>query len=166
MYKEFTDEIVGYMISDINNAKEVQAILTQYLINYELLDEDEDRDMTKEGLTFAKGSAFYDVFVRNGRLEELYSPIYATISLSKSFMKELGFKTTKDDGVYGEAIDIRTNGMTVSNWNREGHSCTYFGETLKPNISIQIRKDSGSRTVFNGYIFYQDKLKDLLELTW
>lgn len=119
--------------------------------------------MTKEGLSFAKNSGFYDVFVNNGLLAEYYEPIYATISLSKTFMASIGFKTIKDDGIYGEAID----GITIINWNREGRLCTsYFGETLKPNISLTIKKDGGTRTVFDGYIFYEHQLKYLLELTW
>lgn len=164
MYKRYTDEIGWYKIKRKSDLKEVQAILTQYLKDNKVLDK--NRDMTKEGHSFAKGSAFYDVFVRNGRLDELYKPQYCEISLSKEFMKELGFKTTKDDGQYGQAKCIKTNGMTVIYWNREGRSCTYFGEKLEKNIAIEIRKDADTRTAFNGYIFCQSDLKDILKRTW
>jgi hypothetical protein len=86
--------------------------------------------------------------------------------LSADFLKDLGFKVIKDDGQYGEAHDIKTNGMTVLNWNREGHWCTYFGEKLEPNISISIKKDGGTRYAFNGYIFDEKELEYLLKRTW
>ena len=68
------EEIVGYNIKDESNLPKVQKILKDYLIDYEIWDK--KRDMTKEGKTFAIHSAFYDVFVRNGLLEELYRPVY------------------------------------------------------------------------------------------
>lgn len=164
MYKEFTDEIGWYTIRRKRDLKEVQAILIAYLKEYEVFDK--KRDMTKEGNSFAKGSAFYDVFVRNGRLDELFKPQYVRISLSKPFLKELGFKTVKDDGQYGQAKCIRANGMTTIAWNRKGRSCTYFGEKLEPNIAIEIRKDGGTRAAFNGYIFNERELEYLLKRTW
>lgn len=163
-YSRYTNEIGWYEIRRKSDLKEVQAILTQYLKDYDVWTE--GRDMTIEGHSFAKGSAFYDVFVRNGRLDELYKPNYCEISFSKEFMKELGFKTVKDDGVYGKAIDIKTNGMTVIYWNREGRSCTYFGEKLEKNIAVEIRKDADTRTAFNGYIFNQYDIRELLKQTW
>lgn len=164
MYKEFTDKIIAYKLKDDNNALKVQTILKDYLIDYGVWKK--GRDMFKEGFSFANGSAFHDVFVRNGLLNKLYEPIYEIISLSKEFMRELGFNTIRDDGVYGEAIDIRTNGMTIINWNREGHSCTYFGDKLESNINLEIKKDGGTRTVFCGYIFNENELKDILRMTW
>ncbi len=164
MYKEYTEEIGWYAIRRKADLKKVQAILTAYLKEYKVWDK--NRDMTKEGHSFAKDSAFYDVFVRNGRLDELFKPQYVRISLSKPFMKELGFRTTKDDGQYGQAKCIRTNGMTTIAWNREGRHCTYFGEKLEPNISVEIRKDCGTRLAFNGYIFNERELKDILKRTW
>lgn len=164
MYKEYTDNIVGYKLSNPDNLTKAQKILKDYLIDYEVWEE--GRDMSIEGRTFAKGSAFYDVFVRNGLLNDWYEPVYEKISLSKEFMEKIGFKTTSDDGIYGEAIDIRTNGMTKINWNREGRNKTYFGEKLEPNIAVEIRKDGGTRIAFNGYIFHQGDLRDLLKMTW
>jgi len=164
MYKKYTEEIVGYKLSNKKNLSKAQQILKDYLIEYEVWEE--GRDMSVEGKSFAKGSAFYDVFVKNGLLNDWYEPVYKTISLSKEFMSKVGFKTTSDDGVYGEAICVRTNGMTVINWNREGRNCTYFGEKLEPNIAVTIKKDGGTRTAFNGYIFREDQLGDLLKMTW
>ncbi len=164
MYKEFTNEISGYKLAKLSKLKEAQQILKQYLIDNEVWRK--DRDMTKEGHCFAKDSAFYSVFVLNGLLDKWYKPIYERISLSKTFMKELGFKTIKDDGIYGQAKDIRTNGMTVIEWNREGRTCTYFGDKLNPNIALSIKKDGGTRNAFNGYIFNERELKDLLIRTW
>jgi hypothetical protein len=163
-YKEFTDKIGWYQIRSKKNLPAAQQILTNYLIRWKLLDK--NRDMTKEGHSFAKGSAFHLEFEQNGLLDKWYKPVYERISLSKTFMKEIGFKTVKDDGQYGEAKDIRTNGMTVINWNREGRGCTYFGEKLDENIAISIGKDGGTRMAFNGYIFNQNEIKDILKRTW
>ena len=87
------------------------------------------------------------------------------------FLKEIGFTLVKRYNSkfspyqeYGEAKD-RT-GMTIINWNNEGHSCTYFGEKLKPNVSISIKKDGGTRYAFNGYVFTPDDVLTLLKLTW
>lgn len=86
--------------------------------------------------------------------------------LSKEYLKSIGFKVTKDDGQYGEAKEIRTNGMTVLHWNREGHSVTYFGEKLEPNIAISLGKDGGTRTAFSGYIFDEKELEYILKRTY
>lgn len=82
------------------------------------------------------------------------------------YMKSIGFKVTKDDGTYGEAKCIRTNGMTTINWNREGHSMTYFGDKLNKNVSVGIKKDAGTRTAFSGYIYSREQLELILNLTW
>lgn len=89
------------------------------------------------------------------------------------FLEEIGFTLTKEYRgnfppyqIYGEAKDIRTGGMTVLNWNEEGASCTYFGEKLEPNIWLGIGKDGGTRTAFNGYVFTQDDVRRILNLTW
>ena len=81
-------------------------------------------------------------------------------------MDSIGFTITKDDGQYGKAIHTKTSGMTVINWNREGHSCTYFGERLDDNVSVTIYKDGGTRTAFAGYVFTKEDLLTTLKLTW
>ena len=55
--------------------------------------------------------------------------------------------------------------MTHIYWNNDGHSVTYFGDKLKPNISFSIRKDADTRYAFNGYVFTQDDVRLLLKLT-
>lgn len=83
----------------------------------------------------------------------------------KNFLNEIGYKVIKDDGQYGKAHEIATNGMTVLEWNREGHGCTYFGTKLEPNASFSIRKDGNTRTAFNGYVFNQEQVRLLIQLT-
>jgi len=87
------------------------------------------------------------------------------------FLEEIGFNLVEESpskfspyAIYGEAKD-RT-GMTVLNWCEAGHSCTYFGEQLDPNTSLSIGKDGGTRFAFNGYVFTQDDVRQLLKLTW
>ena len=84
------------------------------------------------------------------------------------FLEEIGFKRVKIDSPenYGKAIDKRTNGMTVLTWNTEGHSVTYFGEPLEENTALGIGKDAGTRKAFNGYVFTQEDVKRLLQLTY
>ena len=89
------------------------------------------------------------------------------------FLKEIGFvlvslKKSDDtkDKFYGHAMDEATQGMTVLYWNTEGHSCTYFGEDLEPNTSFRIGKDADTWTAFNGYVFNQDDVRRILNLTW
>lgn len=65
---------------------------------------------------------------------------------------------------YGKAHD-RT-GMTVISWCTEGHSCTYFGDKLEPNISVGIGKDADTRMAFNGYCFSREDFERVLNLTW
>jgi len=83
------------------------------------------------------------------------------------FLKEIGFKFSKgdEDSQYGEAVSLMPRGMTVINWNNEGHFCTYFGDKLKENVSVSIKKDAGSRTAFNGYVYSQDDVRMLLDRT-
>ncbi|AGO47679.1 hypothetical protein Phi4:1_gp142 [Cellulophaga phage phi4:1] len=78
--------------------------------------------------------------------------------------KQGSFPSKEGPTWYGKAKD-RT-GMTIIHWNTEGHCCTYFGEELKPNISVCISKDGDTRTVFNGYCFTKTDLKKVLKLTW
>lgn len=84
-----------------------------------------------------------------------------------AFLEEVGFTFSKGDenSQYGEAISKRPKGMTILNWNNEGHFCTYFGDKLPENVSLYIGKDGGTRTAFNGYVFNQDQVRLLLELT-
>lgn len=83
------------------------------------------------------------------------------------FIKEINFKFVNCDenSQYGEASSNYPNGMTIINWNNEGHHCTYFGDKLESNVSMSIKKDGGTRTVFNGYVFTQDDIRNLLKLT-
>lgn len=83
----------------------------------------------------------------------------------KDYLESIGFKTVKDDGVFGEASSIKPRGMTIINWNREGHHCTYFGDKLEKNVSVGIRKDAGTRTAFSGYVFNREQLELLIKLT-
>lgn len=86
--------------------------------------------------------------------------------LNEEHLTEIGFKLVKEEDGYGEAIDKRTNGMTVIKWNRQGAFCTYFGDKLDKNIYVSIMKDAGTRTAFNGYVFSKDEFNLLLKLTW
>ncbi len=83
----------------------------------------------------------------------------------KDYLKSIGFNVTKDNGQYGEAKCIRANGMTVIQWNREGHSCTYFGDKLEKNVSVGIKKDGGTRTAFSGYVYSREQLELIINLT-
>jgi hypothetical protein len=89
------------------------------------------------------------------------------------FLKEIGFQRQVKElssfsrpGQYGRAVDLRTNGMTILEWNNEGASCNYFGEALESNVYFGIKKDGGTRGAFNGYVFTQDDVRKLLSLTW
>lgn len=101
---------------------------------------------------------------------------------TSEFIKEIGFiqqheyisenfkgvKTTyKVEPPCGRAIDCRTNGMTVLSWNTDGPGINYFGEKIRENaIFFTIGKDGGTRNAFNGYIWTQDDVRDLLSKTW
>jgi hypothetical protein len=102
-----------------------------------------------------------DPFDNKERL--LFDPEYK--EYLKEYFKTIGFKITEDDGQYGKAECIRTNGMTIISWNRKGHNCTYFGEKLEGNLSCDIKKDGGTRTVFNGYVYTMDQLELIIKLT-
>ena len=65
---------------------------------------------------------------------------------------------------YGHAVD--RIGMTHIRWNTGGHSVTYFGEELEPNIGVEIKKDGSTRTVFNGYCFTKEEFQLIMKLTW
>lgn len=87
------------------------------------------------------------------------------------FLEEIGFtlvyeKTSeyKSYKIYGCAKD--KIGMTHIYWNEDGASVTYFGEKIKPNISMSIRKDADTRYAFNGYVFNKNDVRRLLKLTW
>lgn len=159
MIKQETDEIVAFKLKSQEFETAAVKALTDYLIRWDLLEE----GRIVEAKCFAKGSAFYDEMVRLQKLEEWYDPIYAKIELGMDYLDSLGFKTVKDDGQYGEAIEKRTNGMTIINWNREGAHCTYFGDKLEKNIYVCVKKDGGTRTVFNGYIFNERELSFILD---
>jgi hypothetical protein len=86
------------------------------------------------------------------------------------FIKEIGFilvylkiSEFKPNKPYGCAKD--KIGLTHIYWNEDGCSCTYFGEKLEPNLSMLVRKDADTRTVFNGYVFNQDDVRNILRLT-
>lgn len=81
------------------------------------------------------------------------------------YLDSIGFKVVKDDGQYGEAIDKRSNGMTVMNWNRQGHSVTYFGDSLEKNGAMSLKKDGGTRTAFSGYVFSREHIELIIKLT-
>ena len=67
-------KIVAYRLKDSSNLENAREILKEYLIEHEIWAE--GRDMSKEGESFALNSAFYDVFARNGLLDDWYSPVY------------------------------------------------------------------------------------------
>ena len=92
--------------------------------------------------------------------------------ITKELLNELGFKLISlekskySEEFYGKAYDKRNNGMTQLTWNTSGHSCTYYGVNLEPNIGLCIKKDGGTRTAFNGYVFNEQDFRKVLELTW
>jgi hypothetical protein len=86
--------------------------------------------------------------------------------ITEEFLDKIGFKLVSLERGYGKAIDKRTNGMTILQWNVEGHSCTYFGGKLEPNVAFGIKKDAGTRTAFSGYVFTREDIKRVIELTW
>jgi len=92
--------------------------------------------------------------------------------ITEELLKELGFNLislkkshhSKSEDLYGKAVD--KFGMTYIYWNTGGHSVTYFGEKLEPNIGVSIKKDGDTRTAFNGYCFNVYDFKRVLKLTW
>lgn len=99
------------------------------------------------------------------RLQETKEKSSTVDLFEKEYLKSIGYKVTKEDGQCGEAIDIKTNGMTKLAWNREGHWCTYFGDKLEKNVSFGLYKDGGTRTAFSGYIYDREQLELILKLT-
>jgi len=83
------------------------------------------------------------------------------IGFTLEYLKQSEYKPFKN---YGKAKD--RIGMTIIYWNEDGASCNYFGEKLEPNNIFIIEKDGGTHTVFNGYVFNQDDVKKILNLTW
>lgn len=86
------------------------------------------------------------------------------------FIKEIQFVLVsekvseyKPHEIYGTIKD--RIGMTYIHWNEQGHHCTYFGTPLEPNTSVTVRKDGDTRTAFNGYVFTQDDVRQILKLT-
>lgn len=93
------------------------------------------------------------------------------VIFTPEFLEEIGFTLVeqkvgkyKPHPTYGVAKD--RIGLTYIRWSTEGHSCTYFGDKLEPNTSFEIRKDADTRYAFNGYVFTQDDVRQLLNLTW
>lgn len=86
---------------------------------------------------------------------------------TKEFLDEIGFQFSKGDenSQYGSAISKRPKGMKIIDWNNKGASCTYFGDKLEPNVFMGIETDGGTRVLFNGYVFTQDDVRKILELT-
>jgi hypothetical protein len=68
------EQPVAYVLRSFDDAILVQAILIEYLKKNQVFDK--NRDMAKEGYSFANGSAFHNVFTQNGRLDEFYYPKY------------------------------------------------------------------------------------------
>jgi hypothetical protein len=66
---------------------------------------------------------------------------------------------------YGRAIDKRTNGMTVLQWNNDGYQKNYFREPLEDNVMLLIGKDGGTRTSFHGFVYSKEDVKFILDRT-
>ncbi len=84
----------------------------------------------------------------------------------KEFIESLGYKVTRDDGVYGEAQSIRPKGKRIMQWNREGRKMNYFGEPIEYGAYFGIREDGDTRTVFNGIVRTKEQIKLLDSLTF
>mgnify|MGYP001615981581 CR=1 FL=1 len=67
------------------------------------------------------------------------------------------------DVFYGKAIG--KGGMEELTWNTSGAHCTYSGVILPANVDVCLKKDGGTRTAFNGYVFTQDDLRKVIQLT-
>lgn len=119
-------EIVAYKLKDLKNLTKAQQILKDYLVEHEVWEE--DRNMSIEGKTFAKNSAFYDVFVRNGLLDAWYGPIfrYSPIKNNEEYLQYVdlhnkiapeckGIEFSEADEIYSRIckweneIDLRVN---------------------------------------------------------
>jgi len=73
-------------------------------------------------------------------------------------------KSNSTETYYGVATS--PDGMTSISWATDGHSVTYYGDVLVPNLSLLIKKDGGTRTAFNGYVFSKEEVLTLLKQTW
>ncbi len=123
---EIKKEIVAYKLKDLANLEKAQQILKDYLIEYEVWEE--GRNMSIEGKTFAKNSAFYDVFVRNRLLDTWYGPIfsYSPIKNKEEYIQYVdlynkiapeckGVEFSEADAInsrickWKDEIDLRTN---------------------------------------------------------
>ena len=82
-----TKEIVAYTIKNELCLSEAKDIIIQYLKDNDIWDG--KRNMTESGSSFAINSAFYDLFIREGKLNELYNPKYKDNVINKeSFTRE------------------------------------------------------------------------------
>lgn len=136
-------------------------------ISNELRDEIKEREAILETMKDPTHAAHMkaEMDAISSKLREVRKAEMERKGLRKDFLDSIGFRVIKDDGQYGEAHFKRSE-MTHIKWNREGHSCTYFGKSLKPNISVTVYKDGGTRTAFNGYIYTDEDLIGILEKTW
>jgi hypothetical protein len=127
--------------------------------NYEAEVKEDDR-----GLYIDEDDAYFEGCrnwaVRKKKKLQIFTP---------EFLKEIGFtfvetaSTKSRPDIYGCAKD--KIGLTHLYWNNEGAGVTYFGDKLDPNTYLTIKKDAETRTVFNGYVFTQDDVRQLLKLT-
>lgn len=149
--------------------KEEADIITDARLDpfYDYMDDDQIRELIRKRV-----KKMYKKKFPNAKRFNL--PIFKStkkpVIFTDAFLKEIKFTLIerkmsefKPYHVYGKAKD-RT-GMTIIEWNEEGHSCTYFGEKLEPNTSVGILKDGGTRHAFNGYVYTQDDFRKILSLT-
>lgn len=89
------------------------------------------------------------------------------------FLHEIGFMLTKVvckstqvslvKHIYDcEAVDNQTHGIFKIKWSTEGKMCSYFGDILPDNISVQIFKED--KLVFDGFVTTQDNVSEILNL--
>jgi hypothetical protein len=84
----------------------------------------------------------------------------------KDFLKELGFKVTKDDGIYGKAESLRPKGKILLSWNRDGTTYNYFGiPEIRKNSFFGIKEDCGTRSTFNGIVYTREQIELLIKLS-
>lgn len=82
------------------------------------------------------------------------------------FLTEIGFTQipTSGEPQYGKAISNRPKGKQIIYWNNEGYHCDYFGNKLDRNIIFVIEEDGGTRTAFNGCVYNQNDVRNILKL--
>jgi hypothetical protein len=99
-------EIVAYKLRNESELARVQGILTLYLIDNRILRP--GRDMSVEGHSFAKGSAFNGVFIRNGLLNELYEPVYKVQrqAFYESTIKKLINERLDTEITFGKMVEL------------------------------------------------------------